>query len=594
MTEKAKRISFAKICVEVDVSFDLPHSIDLLTASRKVIGVKYPWEAYQNAANGSAPTASVASVIPPEIILPCATDPAVSVITPAAPQIILSCANKFTALREGEDVSVAISNDDNVVLLVSPTIKDEIEDVQCNATVFDILESSRNAEEVSVFDFLPDELGVGMSDPSMEKGSNKKKEGRNFNAIVSKEKGSNEKQGGKNPRAAKRERKSKRRLLFLWKKGAIRRNKGDFKAIVSMEKGSNKKQGGKNPGVPKRERKSKRRQENLDSTTKKSLPSAWNYVHNIGSRNVARIIVAWDSQDTQVRVLFTSQQLILLLVVMDQKTFAISVVYGFNQASARRILWDDLRASMGSVGCQPWIVLGDFNAVRWQNEKSNSNSFDNASAGDFNQCIEDIGVEQLNSTGLWFTWSNKRLGHDHSSNRIDRALVNSLWQAEFTKSEAAVLVPGVSDHCPIIVAILPYKGGRKPFKFFNFWMNHKEFSSILSQSWSALMEYVSSPMLLLYNKMRRLKPVLRGLNKEFYSDIQKRVLVAREELTAIQTRCANSISDPILLAYEKFCLLQLNELSITEEDWCRQKSRVQWLKLGDNNTRFFNQKMNSH
>ncbi|KAF7147952.1 hypothetical protein RHSIM_Rhsim03G0269300 [Rhododendron simsii] len=160
----------------VDVSSDLPHSIDLLTASGKkvVIGVKYPWrptrcscnvgqpecnkyleidtdkivkpavvhgqvwvvKPSKNVSNSSAPTASVASVIAPKIILPCATNPVVSVITPAAAQIILPCAIKFTALQEGEDVSVAISNDDNVVLPISPTVKDAIEAVQCNVTVF--------------------------------------------------------------------------------------------------------------------------------------------------------------------------------------------------------------------------------------------------------------------------------------------------------------------------------------------------------------------------------------------------------------------------------------------------------------------------
>lgn len=45
MTETAKRISYAKICVEVDVAASLPHLVDLLTASWKTvsIAIKYPW-----------------------------------------------------------------------------------------------------------------------------------------------------------------------------------------------------------------------------------------------------------------------------------------------------------------------------------------------------------------------------------------------------------------------------------------------------------------------------------------------------------------------------------------------------------------------
>ncbi|KAF7134243.1 hypothetical protein RHSIM_Rhsim08G0102700 [Rhododendron simsii] len=235
-----------------------------------------------------------------------------------------------------------------------------------------------------------------------------------------------------------------------------------------------------------------------------------------------------------------------LIVVMHQKTFIVSYIYGFNQASDRRKLWDELRMGLGLVGNQPWIILGDFNAVRWQQAKSDPTSFDSASAGELNSCLEDIGVEELNSTGPWFTWSNKRLGNDHCSSRIDTALVNSQWQFDFSESAATVLVPGISDHCPIQISILPCRGGRKPFKFFNFWMNHQKFPSLLSQSWSDPLK-CDCPMLLLYNKLRRLKPVLRKFNKEFYSDIQKRVLEARLELTDIHNRCASSPSDPILL-----------------------------------------------
>lgn len=40
--------------------------------------------------------------------------------------------------------------------------------------------------------------------------------------------------------------------------------------------------------------------------------------------------------------------------------------------------------------------MGDFNTVRWHNEKSDANHFDNSRAGDFNKCIEDIEMEDLN------------------------------------------------------------------------------------------------------------------------------------------------------------------------------------------------------
>lgn len=118
-------------------------------------------------------------------------------------------------------------------------------------------------------------------------------------------------------------------------------------------------------------------------------------------------------------------------------------------------------------------------------------------------------------------------------------------------------------------------------------MNHKSFADILNFSWAAQIDSDDPPMLLLYKKLRRPKPCLKKLDKDFYSDIQKRVLAANEELAHIQSRCANAPGDPILMENEKLCLLHYNEFSLAEESWSRQKSRIRWLNLGDNNTKFF-------
>ncbi|XP_058216931.1 uncharacterized protein LOC131327817 [Rhododendron vialii] len=224
---------------------------------------------------------------------------------------------------------------------------------------------------------------------------------------------------------------------------------------------------------------SKIRQENMVGAMKKCLPDGWAFVHNIGGPKVS--------------VLASSDQMMLLSVQVENRFFALYVVYGFNQVGPRRQLWDDLRSGFASIGDQPWIVMGDFNVVRWQNEKSNSSYFDANATGEFNSCIEDIEMEELTSKGLWFTWSNKQVGVGHYSCRLDRALVNSSWQSEFTESEVAALAPAISDHCPLLVT-----------------------------SWDRPVDKVGSPMFFLYEKLRILKPCLKNFNKEFYSDIQNR------------------------------------------------------------------------
>lgn len=102
-----------------------------------------------------------------------------------------------------------------------------------------------------------------------------------------------------------------------------------------------------------------------------------------------------------------------------------------------------------------------------------------------------------------------------------------------------------------------------------------------------------SSCLRLCEKLRRLKPVLRAFNKKFFSKIGERVCQAREELIHVQEQCAQGPYDSALVDFEQELYVKFVELSLAEESFKKQKSRVQWLSLGDQNTRFFHVKMKS-
>ncbi|KAG5558768.1 hypothetical protein RHGRI_008653 [Rhododendron griersonianum] len=140
--------------------------------------------------------------------------------------------------------------------------------------------------------------------------------------------------------------------------------------------------------------------------------------------------------------------------------------------------------------------------------------------------------------------------------------------------------------------VFPCIQKRRSFKFFNFWLQNPSFKDTLIQSWAE--PVIGRPMFVLSTKLKRLKSVLRKLNLECYSNISKRVYAAKEELDVIQEQLFKTPFDLVLSNTEKEILNKYVELRIAEESFLKQKSRVKWLALGDQNSKYFHQKMCSH
>ncbi|KAL0392551.1 UNVERIFIED_CONTAM: hypothetical protein Sradi_2477900 [Sesamum radiatum] len=75
----------------------------------------------------------------------------------------------------------------------------------------------------------------------------------------------------------------------------------------------------------------------------------------------------------------------------------------------RRTLWNTLQ-SVAADADEPWLVLGDFNAVIDDSEVCGHAADTSASMNEFRQCILDSGLIHLPFTGCPFTWHNCSTG----------------------------------------------------------------------------------------------------------------------------------------------------------------------------------------
>ncbi|KAM2738015.1 hypothetical protein PS2_025511 [Malus domestica] len=84
----------------------------------------------------------------------------------------------------------------------------------------------------------------------------------------------------------------------------------------------------------------------------------------------------------------------------------LSGVYGPCKYRERQDFWEELAGLYGL--CSPrWCVGGDFNVVRFENEKSNGGR-STASMRIFNQFIQDSELIDPDLLNAQFTWSNFR------------------------------------------------------------------------------------------------------------------------------------------------------------------------------------------
>lgn len=269
--------------------------------------------------------------------------------------------------------------------------------------------------------------------------------------------------------------------------------------------------------------------------------------------------------------------------------FFFTAIYAGNTAEERTDLWVELLTLQNSflLDSFPWLVGGNFNEITHPAEHSASTvtSF-TPHMVEFNTCLSQLEIRDLRFHGPRFTWSNK-CPENPIAKKLDRALINEHWLDLYPNSLAKFLPPEFSDHSPCCIILdspLPL-AGTKPFKFFNYLTSHPDFLSLVAEFWTCTETEIHT-LALLSAKQKELKRELKRLNKENFSEIQKRVIETNSLFTHAQVLSLQQPTCPNFAA-EKELRDKLNMLRRVEEEYFKQLSRINWLKCGDLNTSYF-------
>ncbi|GKB90626.1 RNA-directed DNA polymerase, eukaryota, reverse transcriptase zinc-binding domain protein [Tanacetum coccineum] len=229
-----------------------------------------------------------------------------------------------------------------------------------------------------------------------------------------------------------------------------------------------------------------------------------------------RIFVRWDTDDTNIQVLHKTSQSIFCVISAtncDFKCFY-TFMYAANDGINRRKLWEEIVKDSRYVNGNPWCIAGDLNVTLHLNEHSCGSSIMSTNMLDFQECLNNIKVEDICRSGLHFTWT-KNLQKTKAGNmteilkKLNRVMSNEAFINKFPNAHAKFLPYLISDHTPSILCIpTTFRKKRKAFRFSNFLTDKQELLPIVSEKWM-----INIHGYYIYQVVQKLKSLKRPLNK---------------------------------------------------------------------------------
>ncbi|XP_072084360.1 uncharacterized protein [Arachis hypogaea] len=248
----------------------------------------------------------------------------------------------------------------------------------------------------------------------------------------------------------------------------------------------------------------------------------------------------WDSNLWRVEILSHTFQFVHMKVEdKNANQGLLTAVYGSPNRAFRKSLWDDLRKLSRDVR-MPWCAIGDFNVILYDHEWSRGAMLrQGGECPEFNACLSDCEASIQHLPNL------------------------------------------KSDHSPLLLNLAPQASpnkGRRPFIFLAAWLDHPGFDDVVNSGWDLQGNWNSC--------MENFQKVLKNWNHNVFGNIHQKKSKILRRLQGIK----NSLNMNPNLYLEKLqreLWEEYEEILAQEELLWFQKSRCNWLKFGDRNTKFF-------
>lgn len=272
-------------------------------------------------------------------------------------------------------------------------------------------------------------------------------------------------------------------------------------------------------------------------------------------------------------------QAITFSITKGNKTWFVSAVYASPIFSMRCVLWQHLKNLRSRINNNPWVLLGDLNEVVQSNEVSGG-TFSHSRAQLMSSMMEDCNFMDLYTTGGFFTWRKNVQNAIHVRKRLDRCMGDVSWRVRFPNALVEVLTPHNSDHNPLLLSCSKAPSVKsKCFHFQASWISHPEYGGLVQRTWNSTNGDATL-------KLNKIKDCSLLFNKHVFGNIFRRKRKIEGRLRGVHQQL-DIFPFSTLIQLEKDLQQELSSILAQEELLWYQKSRENWVRFGNRNTKFF-------
>ncbi|KAJ6411592.1 hypothetical protein OIU84_008219 [Salix udensis] len=268
----------------------------------------------------------------------------------------------------------------------------------------------------------------------------------------------------------------------------------------------------------------------------------------------------------------------------------LTIVYGDNTPAGREALWEYIERTSMDHSAIPWLIMGDFNAVLSPDDRQGGRQDWCNHHNAFGNSIQEAELFQTSYTGMRYTWHNGHAAKTSILRKLDWVFSNSTFYTSWPTAKTHFYPRNASDHSAAVTTLTNTRQKTHyPFKFLNLWTDREEFILTVRNAWDT--PTMGNPIQNFAAKLKAARKQFQDLHRRCTSHISSRVKAVALQWVAAQHQMERHPNSMHHATLERDLAKLHGQLTLEEEAFYRQKSRIQWLHLGDRNTKFFHKSL---